>query len=344
MDTRNLFDTRRHMRGAAKFAVVTVIAVFALLIVGAWFLIIEPHMEMVMTENGGHPSTPVSTATPVAPPPPANVEAMDVNQLLSEARKAMTEQRYLAPAGNDAFEFYLKVLQKQPGNKVATDALRETFPFAANSAEQAINSGNFNEAQRQIDLLAQADPANFTVTILRSKLDAQRKLLDKQQQQTLDQQKAQQLAAEKAAADKLAADKLAEQQKAQLAEQQKAKPAATPSRQAAAAGGTAANEGGTAGTANSTGAGRNSDAVLVTGAVPRYPREALRARQGGWVVVSFTIEPNGRTSHVTVVSSEPRRVFDRAAVEAVDRYRFTPAMRNGVAVSSQRQQKIEFNL
>ncbi|MHB1271794.1 MAG: energy transducer TonB [Rhodanobacter sp.] len=342
MDTRNLFVARRHMRGAARSVALAVIAVFALLITGAWFLIIEPHMELVMTESGGHPSTPVSAATPAAPLP-TNVEAMDVNQLLSEARKAMTGQRYLAPAGNNAFEFYLKVLQKQPGNRVATDALRETFPFAANSAEQAINTRDFNEAQRQIDLLAQADPTNFTLTILRSKLDAQRKLLDKQQQQTQDQQKAQQLAAAKAAADKLAADKLAEQQKAQLAEQQKAKPAATESRQAAA-GTPVANEGGPAGTANNAGAGQNSEAVLVTGAVPRYPPAALRARESGWVVVSFTVEPNGHTSNISVVSAEPRRVFDRAAMDAVKRYRFKPAMRNGAAVSTQRQQKIEFNL
>ncbi|MDE2156236.1 MAG: energy transducer TonB [Xanthomonadaceae bacterium] len=344
MDTRNLFVARRHMRGAARSVVLAVVVVFALLGIAAWFLIIEPHMELVMTENGGHPSTPVSTAAPAAPPSPVNVEAMDVNQLLSEARKAMTGQRYLAPAGNNAFEFYLKVLQKQPGNRVATDALRETFPFAANSAEQAINTRDFNEAQRQIDLLAQADPTNFTLTILRSKLDAQRKLLDKQQQQTLDQQKAQQLASAKAAADKLAADKLAEQQKAQLAEQQKAKPTATPSRQAAAGTPAASEATAAAGTANSAGAGQNSEAVLLAGSVPRYPREALRTHQSGWVVVSFTIEPNGRTSDVTVVSAEPRRVFDRAAMDAVNRYRFKPAMRNGVAVSTQRQQKIEFNL
>ena len=62
------------------------------------------------------------------------------------------------------------------------------------------------------------------------------------------------------------------------------------------------------------------------------------------MVVSFTIEPNGRTADVHVTDSLPRRVFDRAATEAVLRYRFTPAMKDGVAVSSVRQQKIEFNL
>lgn len=316
-----------------------IIAVFVLLGVGAWFLIIQPHEELIQADAGGHPSTPVSAVTRAAPPP-VNVAAMDINQLLSEARKAINEQRYLAPAGDNAFEFYLRVLEKQPGNKVATDALRETFPFAADSAEQAVNAGNFGDAQRQIDLLAKADPTNFTLTILRSKLDAQRKLQDKQQQ-TADQQKAQELVVQKAAADKLAADKLAEQEKVQqLAEQEKAKQAraqqpSTPAAAKPAAGKTAA--GGAA-------AGQTSEAVLVKGVAPSYPPNALRAKQSGWVVVAFTIEPNGRTSNVHVTDAQPRRVFDRAAMEAVLRYRFTPAMKDGVAVASERQQKIEFNL
>ena len=318
---------------------IAIVAVFALLAIGAWFLIIQPHEELLQADAGGHPSTPVSAGTRAAPPPPVNVEAMDINQLLSEARKAINEQRYLAPAGNSAFEFYLRVLEKQPGNKVASDALRETFPFAADSAEQSINTGSFGDAQRQIDLLAKADPTNFTLTILRSKLDAQRKLQDKQQQQTVDQQKSQQLAAQKAATDKLAADKLAEQEKAQLAEQEKAKQARA-EQPAAPAAKPVAGETAAAGSA----AGQTSEAVLVKGVAPSYPPGALRAKQSGWVVVAFTIESNGRTSNVHVTDAQPRRVFDRAAMEAVLRYRFTPAMKDGVAVVSERQQKIEFNL
>jgi protein TonB len=325
--------------------VIAIIAIFALLAVGAWFLIIKPHQELVMADSGGHPSTPVSTATRTAPPP-ANVAAMDLNQLLAEARTAMNEQRYLAPAGNNAFEFYLRVLEKEPGNKVASDALRETFPFAATSAEQAINSRDFGEAQRQIDLLAKADPANFTLTILRSKLDAQRKTLDKQQQLALDQEKAAQLAAQKAAADKLAADKLAEQQKAQLAEQQKAEQAsaAQQPRQQAAANTAAAGGSNAAGTDSGSAAGATTAAVLVKGAAARYPTAAMRARQEGWVVVSFTVDPDGKTSDVKVVESQPRHVFDRAAIDAVERYRFNPAMKDGTAVSSVKQQRIEFKL
>ena len=345
MDTRYILDTRRHARGAVRPLVIAIIAIFALLAVGAWFLIIKPHQELVMADSGGHPSTPVSTATRAAPPP-ANVAAMDLNQLLAEARTAMNEQRYLAPAGNNAFEFYLRVLEKEPGNKVASDALRETFPFAATSAEQAINSRDFGEAQRQIDLLAKADPANFTLTILRSKLDAQRKTLDKQQQLALDQEKAAQLAAQKAAADKLAADKLAEQQKAQLAEQQKAEQASTAQqpRQQAAANAPAAGGDNAASTAGGSAAGATTAAVLVKGSPARYPTAAMRARQEGWVVVSFTVDPDGKTSDVKVVESQPRHVFDRAAIDAVERYRFNPAMKDGSAASSVKQQRIEFKL
>lgn len=318
-----------------------IIAVFVMLGIAAWFLIIQPHEELIQADAGGHPSTPVSATARAVPPPPVNVAAMDINQLLNEARKAINEQRYLAPAGNNAFEFYLRVLEMQPGNKVASDALRETFPFAADSAEQVINAGNFGDAQRQIELLAKADPTNFTLTILRSKLDAQRKLQDKQQQ-TADQQKAQELVTQKAAADKLAADKLAEQEKAQqLAEQEKAKKASAPQPGTPTAAKPAAGETAVAGGAA---ASQTSEAVLVKGVAPSYPPSALRARQSGWVVVAFTIEPNGRTSNVRVTDAQPRRVFDRAAMEAVLRYRFTPAMKGGVAVASERQQKIEFNL
>jgi protein TonB len=342
MDTRYLIDTRQRARGAVRPTYIAIIAVFVLLAIGAWFLIIKPHQELVMADSGGHPSTPV-TIMKRAAPPPVNVAGMDVNQLVSEARTAMSQQRYLAPAGNNAFEFYLRVLEKDPGNKVASDALRETFPFAANQAEQAINGREFAEAQREIDLLAKADPTNYTLTILRSKLDAQRKTLDQQQQQALEEQKAAALAAQQAAA-KAAADQLAQQQE-QLAAQQKAAQeaaAAAARRQAASNSATGSTEASSGDTTAPT--GPTTDAVLTKAAAPHYPSGALRSRQQGWVVVAFTVDTDGKTSDVRVVDAQPRRVFDRAAIDAVERYRFTPAMKDGVPVTSTRQQRIEFKL
>lgn len=332
MDTRSS-SMRARARGAARPTLIAVIAIFVLLAIASWFLILQPHQELVMQDGGGHPSTPVSTDK-IAVAPPANVEAMDLNQLLAEARKAMNDRRVLAPAGNNAFEFYLKALEKQPGNPVATDALRETFPFAASGAEQAINARDFNEAQREIDLLAKADPANYTLTILRSKLDAQRKLLDKEQQQALEQQKQAQLAADKAAADKAAADKLAAQQKAAPSSEQK------PQADVAAANAPATAEPGKPATQQIV----STDPVMTKYVQPRFPTQAQRTRTEGWVVVGYTVDVEGNVSGARVVDAQPRHLFDREAINAVERWKYKPATRNGTPVEAKLQRKIEFKL
>ncbi|MGA9421769.1 MAG: energy transducer TonB, partial [Rhodanobacteraceae bacterium] len=139
----------------------------------------------------GRNSTTV--VTPVAPsaqsPAPAQTSAtppvaeLPVDQLYQQARAAMADNRMVAPAGNNALEDYLAILAKDPTNTGAQDALRELFPFATGAAEDQINQGNFDEANRIIDLLAKADPNNYSLTILRSKLDAKKKLIERDQAQ-----------------------------------------------------------------------------------------------------------------------------------------------------------------
>ncbi|MGC1548954.1 MAG: energy transducer TonB [Rhodanobacter sp.] len=344
MDTRYIRFARHRARGAARPVVLAVIAVVILLAAASWFLIFKPHEDLVEADAGGHPSTPVA-ATSHEAAPPVNVEAMSVNQLLAEARNAMNEQRVLAPTGNNAFEFYLKVLEKQPGNQVAADALRETFPFAASAAEQAINQRDFDGAQREIDLLAKADPANYTLTILRSKLDAQRKLLDKEQQQQLDQQHQQQLAAQKAVTDKAEADKLAVQQQSEraIAQQKAAEQARAAQQQQQAVATTSQQPSG--GTGNSASGGSDTrDPVLVKMYKPRYPTMALRNSTEGWVEVAFTVDADGNVSDAKVLDAQPRHVFDSAAIDAVRRWKFQPALQNGTATASQQRKHIDFKL
>ena len=345
MDTRYTCDARRRARGAIRPAAIAIVAVVAVLASASWFLIIKPHQDLVDTDAGAHPSTPV-VAGREAPPPPVNVAAMSINQLLSEARKAVNEQRLLAPAGNNAFEFYLKVLEKQPGNQVASDALRETFPVGSSVAEQAINQRDFNEAQRQIDLLAKADPANYTLTILRSKLDAQRKLQDREQQLASDKEKQAQLAAQKAVSDKAEADRQAaeQQQKALAEQQQKAAQARLAQQQTSSESARQSQAGTAAANEASTAAGGSHAAVLTRNVSPRYPAMAMRSNQEGWVELTFTVTPEGNVDDVKVVDAEPRHVFDRAAVEAVSRWKYQPATQNGSPVASQDKRRIVFKL
>jgi periplasmic protein TonB len=349
MDTRNSRHARSRARGAVKPITVAALAIIAGLVVLSWIFILKPYEEVVGGDIGAHPSTPVAAGQQAAAP--VNVEALSLNDLLAEARKAMNQQRVISPAGNNAFEFYLKVLQKQPGNQTAADALRETFPFAASNVEQVINQRDFNEAEREIDLLAKVDPTNYTLTILRSKLDAQRKTLDEEQQKQLDQQRQTDLAAQKAASDKAAADqqaavtqkaaadKAAAAQAALVAQQQeKAKDEDAAKAKAAATAQVASNN-----AASSTG-GETRDAIPISTIRPRYPATALRNSQEGWVDVQYTVNVDGSVANIAVVSAEPRHVFDSAAIDALRRAKFSPAMRDGAAVASQQQKRIEFKL
>lgn len=123
----------------------------------------------------GPDARPVASAhvavrsAPVAAPAHA---IADVDPLLAKARRAYADHKVVAPAGDNAMEYYEAALAKDPGNAVARDALREIFPYGVPFVEVAISQGNYDEAEREIGVLAKADPENNTVTLLRSMLAA----------------------------------------------------------------------------------------------------------------------------------------------------------------------------
>jgi hypothetical protein len=100
--------------------------------------------------------------------------------LLGLARDAMHDNRLIAPAGSNAWEFYLSVLQLEPNNPTARDALRESFPRAAVEIESNINQNGLDEARREIDLLREFDRDNFTLALLGGKLSAARHIVMRQ--------------------------------------------------------------------------------------------------------------------------------------------------------------------
>lgn len=347
MDTRYINHSRLRARGAVRPINLAIVVVLLVLAVAAWLLIIRPHQELVDAGSGVRASVS-APAAPRTSAVAANLAAMDLDQVLGEARKAANEGRFIAPAGNNAFEFYLAALQRQPGNPVATEALRETFPYAADAAEQSINSRDFNEAQREIDLLAKADPTNFTLTILRSKLDAERKTLDEQQQQQLDQQKQQQLAAQQTQTDATAtqpvAIELAAARSTQTVQKTAApvQPQSVPAARAVVAAPPPAAPPPAAPPAAPSGQTRGP--ILSQRELPRYPIQALRSGQQGWVDLAFTVARDGSVTDVSVLGAQPHHVFDSAAVEAVRRWKFSPALKDGQPVAAKLERRLEFKL
>ncbi|WP_199097727.1 energy transducer TonB [Dyella sp. ASV21] len=328
----------RRTQGIARY---TFVMVLVLMVLGGAF--IYWRLRALADADMPAPTTAVTSG-------PVVREGAGTEELLQHARDAMAGRRLLAPAGSNAFEFYLAVLKREPDNRIAQDALRETFPFAAQAAEQTIDAGNAEEAQREIDLLTRADPQNYTLTLLRAKLQAQQ---DAQAQTSAPRAAApapvrhevspsapapvptpavataptaapivQNPVPAKATAESPLAKLHVESTSVEAAPRQVAKPRAPA-------------------LADATG---SAAPVLTRRVEPAYPAEARRARRQGWVDVVFTVQPDGSVSGASVADADPKYVFDRAALAAVSRWQFTPSTQDGKAVTAQVRQRIEFRL
>lgn len=75
---------------------------------------------------------------------------------------------------------------------------------------------------------------------------------------------------------------------------------------------------------------------------PTYPRASLRRGETGEVLLRIHVGSNGRTEAVDVVRSSGFERLDRAAVSAVRRWRFEPAMRDGQPVRGEVQVPVDF--
>jgi protein TonB len=319
------------------------VIVIGLAIAAYFFFFSNPATTPVPVATKAAPAVPGSTAPTAATPaaPAAPEPEMTKEQLLKEAGSAFREQRYVAPPGNNALEYYLRVLDKEPTNTSAREALREGFPFFTGPAEQYINAGNVEEANRVIDLLTKVDPNNFTLNILRSKLEAKKKQVDHDQQVTA------------AAAARAAAAPAQNAQNAQNAVAPATAPAEATPTPAQTATTTAAAKPVATPTPPTPAptpapvaapAGESHAAELVRAVQPDYPPDAYRSRAQGWVEVQFTVGADGSVSNAQVVNSEPSRVFNTAAINAVKRWTFKPKMENGKAVEEQMRRRIEFKL
>ncbi|GAB1595007.1 energy transducer TonB [Lysobacter claricitrinus] len=288
-----------------------------------------------------------STAAPAATPATVisdKVTAMTADQLRDAAGKAYNENRLYAPAGDNAIEYYLALRDKSPNDPAVSSALTDLLPMAVIATEQSVARDDFSEAQRLTALLEKADPKHPALNRLKTsiteqqqvaqqratqqqltaedqakkqaelekqRLEDQKKQQDVAAKQLADRASADKVAADKAAADKIAADKAAADKAAadraaaerEAAQRAAAQTAAAPARPAA---------------------GGNSELRALSTPAPAFPPEALRSAQSGEVQVEFTVAADGSVTAARVVRANPPRIFDRAAVNAVKRWRFQP--------------------
>lgn len=83
---------------------------------------------------------------------------------------------------------------------------------------------------------------------------------------------------------------------------------------------------------------------LIEFRAPVYPETALRRGAEGWVDLEFIVDRDGRPRDIAVTGAEPVGVFDRAAMQALGRYRYTPFELDGVAYERRVELRMRFVL
>ena len=76
-----------------------------------------------------------------------------------------------------------------------------------------------------------------------------------------------------------------------------------------------------------------------------YPRRAQSRGIEGFVVVEFVVSKSGAVKNARVVNAKPEGVFDRAALDAVAKFKYKPRVVDGVAMEvAGVQNKISFEI
>ncbi|MCC5848828.1 MAG: TonB family protein [Verrucomicrobia bacterium] len=77
---------------------------------------------------------------------------------------------------------------------------------------------------------------------------------------------------------------------------------------------------------------------------PLYPPRARMHRIEGWVDLEFVVTAEGTVEDIRVTGSSPDDIFDRSAVQAASRWRFTPGRHQNKPVAVRVRQRISFEL
>jgi protein TonB len=296
------------------------------------------------------PAAPPTAGAPaanasIAAATPTTTVVSDAD-LLTKAKTAENEKRLYAPAGDNAIEYYLELRQRNPNDESAKNALNDLFPYAMIATEQNLKKGDEPgriEAARIFALLERVDTNAPSLPRLRSMM--QKEAGDELKQQQDAAKKAQADLEKKTAADKAAAAAAAVAKQAATPQPsttpppptattptsvrpQPSQPTPTPSSQTASQSRPSQSQTpGEAPASSEPPAATPKPAhvglpEVVSSVQPTYPTNALRDGISGEVTVAFTVNSDGSVSGASVVSSNPRRVFDSAALEAIKKWRF----------------------
>ena len=254
--------------------------------------------------------TTIAEPAPAVPVDPNETPA----QIAARADAAVDAQRLFAPPGDNAFELYLRVIEAEPDQPLARNALTDLFPYAVMHVEQRLGANDPDDAERVLVLMEKANPQapalprlKDAVTEARTRAAAaalaetQRAEREAAAAAQAAQQAAQAAAAPPPPPRQVAVATPPPVQTQPVAEPPKPEPEAVPAAPVRRPG---------------------TLPPVASQVQPRYPPMAFRRKVEGYVEVQFTVLADGSVSDVSVVRSEPRAMFDREAISAMQKWKF----------------------
>ncbi len=112
-------------------------------------------------------------AKPAAKPAPRRLSASDrikIIGLLSNAKLALSENRLMSPANDNAYDRYRRVLSLDPNNEKARAGLRQVAGRYLGLAEDALSKGDPAQARAYLERAKKADPEHPRIGALESRL------------------------------------------------------------------------------------------------------------------------------------------------------------------------------
>lgn len=76
-------------------------------------------------------------------------------------------------------------------------------------------------------------------------------------------------------------------------------------------------------------AAADTDAVPLVRVQPAYPMRAAQRGVEGWVEIEFTISKSGTVKDAVVVAYEPSKIFNKAALQAIRKWKYNPKIEDG---------------
>ena len=77
---------------------------------------------------------------------------------------------------------------------------------------------------------------------------------------------------------------------------------------------------------------------------PRYPMRAANRGIQGWVKIEFIITEQGTVKDPKVIDAMPSKIFNRAALQAIRRWKFKAKIIGGEAFEQRAIQTLQFKL